>query len=347
MLYQLQNQIFGASPTHKDEPDPDTHGHSPRQRGMASVTLQSRMTMPHISYPDYGMSPVRLHGPQLGDPYWSPIPQAHDVFMEDAAYLPFRRRGATSSSGDQSMPDYPPSLSPGSSRAHSNHQDSLNLVNDLYNTAANAELHDSPNRPVGSGTIPPANTRVNSANNTPSHRSKPSAAAEARASSYSHTQARSVPVTTRDPPPQQAREPSDMSMRSRLSETQVEGNEHIEPKIKKKPAKDVKGRKEGKSNELGLIPEIQKKLSAEILSHQNKENFHGSAEKPVLLSDSKRKRSANELSKASRAASGANVIFSPSRKASKTENVRDQDLDDLTPDGVVTRRPLADMGSLF
>jgi len=241
------------------------------------------------------------------------------------------------------MPDYSNSLTPASSRNHSNHQDPLSAAT-MDNTLDPEELDNSPNRPASRGTIPPANTRVNSAANTP--RSRPSAAAEARASSYSHSQARSVPVTTRDPPPPEVREPSDVSMKLRLSEGQAEANEQNEMKTKK-PARDVKGRKEGKAFELGLGPQIHRMLSAEVLESQKKENMHGSAEKPIVLSDSKRKRSTIALSEANRALNEINPNSSPCRKVSKVETSGDHDLDDLTPDGVVMRAPLADVGSIF
>ena len=344
MLYQLQNQIFGPLSSRRQEPDPDSHGHSPRQRTTMPAILQSKMAMPPLSYPDYPVSPARIRGPQLGDPYWSPMPQTYDLFTD---YQAIRKWGAPSSSGDQSMPDYSHSLTPASSRQHSNHQDHLSLAGIPINAVACEELDNSPDRPASSGTIPPANTRVSSTVNTPSKRSKPSAAAEARVSSYTHSQARSVPVTTRDPPPPEVREPSDVSMQSRYSGNQVEGAELDEPKIKKKPAKDVKGRKEGRTQELGISQQIEKKLSAELLAHQNKENIHASAEKLIAFSDSKRKRSNNDMTKAGRVFSEANFISSPSRKATRVDNLGDQDLDDLTPDGVMIRTPLANMGNML
>ena len=348
MLYQLQNVLLGELPSRREQPDPDAHGHSPRQQGSLPATLQSRMAMPLLSYPDLPTSPMKGHGLQLGDFYWSSMARANDV-MGDARWYTSRQRGAASSSGDQSMPDYSHSITPASSRTHSNHQDPTNApgISD-YGETANEDLQYSPNRPMSRGTIPPTNTRVSSTNNTPSHRIRPSAAAEARATSYSHAQARSVPVTTRDPPPKEVRDPSDVSMHSGPSEVQVEGNKENEPKIKKKPAKDVKGRKEGKAGDLSLTPQLQSKLSAEIFARQNKENFSGSAEKPTEMSEGKRKRSMNELSKASQAVSENVQTFSPSRKISRMERMEgfvDQDLDDLTSEGVVTRMPLANMSN--
>lgn len=344
MLYQLQNQIFGTLLTRKQDPDPDAHSHSPRHRGSIASAPQSRMVTPaRPNFLDLRADEHTLTGSQFADPYWAPMPAGYDIFMDGARYPTFKKWPAPSSSGDLSMPDYSHSLTPASSRSHSNHQDPLSaaIMDDMLNPE---ELDNSPNRPASRGTIPPTNTRVNSAVNTP--RSRPSAAAEARASSYSLSQARSVPVTTRDPPPPEVREPSDTCMNSGLPEGQPEANEQNEMKIKK-PAKEVKGRKEGKAFELGLGPQIQRKLSAEVLERQKKENMPGSAEKPMVLSDSKRKRSTIAMSEANRVLNQINPNSSPCRKVSKIETSGDQDLDDLTPEGVVMRVPLADVGDIF
>lgn len=351
MLYQLQSQILGPpSPRKVQAPDPDAHGHSPRQN-VNPETIQTRVAAGHtLTYQDYLAASARPRGPQIGDPYWSARPPAYDIFMDDARYHALMRWGAPSSSGDQSMPDYSHSLTPASSRTHSDHHNQLhagrNTDTTTHVTTAFDQVDISPNRPASTGTIAPANTRASSAANTPPTHSKPSAAAEARVSSYSHNQGRSVSMTTRDPqqPPPAVREPSDVSMQSRLSENQPVGSEQRDFKIKKKPAKDVKGRKEGQADELGVGTQGQKKLSVELVEGRNKENANGTAEKPILLSDSKRKRSTKSLFLADRALSGINPDSSPSRKVSRVENT---DLDDLTPEGVVARTPLADMGNVI
>lgn len=202
----------------------------------------------------------------------------------------------------------------------------------------------SPNRPVSNGTVAPANTRVSSVTSTPlANNSKPPAVAEAGASTHSNIQVRSVSVTTRDPAKSTIREPSDTSMQSRFSDHVSEQGEETEGKIKKKPAKDVKGRKEGKAGELTLDHRLQKQRSRDLAERQDKENFKGSADKSAGVSDTKRKRSTASLSTASRMLSEGHTKSSPSRKVSRVSNIQDQDLDDLTSEGVVTRAPLADV----
>lgn len=252
------------------------------------------------------------------------------------------------------MPDYSNSLTPASSRNHSNHsthQDPQLSIGQIMNDPSmGEELDNSPNRPPSSGTIPPANTRVSSAANTPptATRLKPSAAAEARSSSYSHLQARSVSVTTRDPPPPPVRESSNANTQSLFPSgpgSQAEGGEKGGTVIRRKPAKEVRGKKEGKANELGLVPVYRKIVPGQLLEPQNKENIPGSADKPILLGDSKRKRSTNPPLDAARAADTVTPTQSPVRKLSKWGNAGDLDLDDMTPEDVMPRPPLANMGN--
>ena len=355
MLYQLQNQIIGPpSPRKAQAPDPDAHGHSPRQHVTSSDTIQSRVPAgPILAYQDYLGASARPRDPQIGDPYWSARPPAYDIFMDDARYHALLRWSAPSSSGDQSMPDYSHPLTPASSRTHSDHHNQLYYGRNADTATAVTATFDavdmSPNRPASTGTIAPANTRASSAANTPPMRSKPSAAAEVRASSCSHNQARSVSLTTRDPqqPPPAVQEPSDVGMQSRFSENRSVAIEEGGVKIWVKPAKDVKGRKEGKPGELGVGTQVQRKFAVEIVESRNEKNVNGTAEKPILLSDSKRKRSTKPLFLADRTLSGVNPDSSPSRKMSRVENIKHEELEDLTTEGVVTLTPLTDMGNII
>ena len=115
----------------------------------------------------------------------------------------------------------------------------------------------------------------------------------------------------------------------------------MENRIKKKPAKDVKGRKEGRG---GLhLPRIS---SCDPATGHDKENAS-------VASDGKRKRSSAAIPTGGRALSDAHS--SPFRKASRLGDIPTQDfptkaentIDDLTVDGVVMRAPLADVGNSF
>ena len=351
MLYQLQNQIYGlTSPQKVQEPDPDAHGHSPRRRVNMLDSVQARMAVvPPLVYQDPTVSGLASSSHlQFAHPYWQQIPQAYDLFLGNGRYQAYGRRPTTSSSGDQSMPDYPHSLTPSSSRNISNNQDHQDPTAEVLTNVGTIldSCYYSPNRPASNGTVAPANTRVSSATNTPpAKNSKPSTAAEARASSHSNNQIRSVSVTTRDPVKSNIREHSDSSIHSRSADHAPEPIEITEGKIKKKPAKDVKGRKEGKVGEFGFAHLGQKKLSPNLAEHHNKENVAGSEDKSIGFGDGKRKRSTTSLSTISRMLSEGHADSSPSRKVSRIGNVKDHDLDDLTSDGVVARVPLGDVGN--
>lgn len=192
----------------------------------------------------------------------------------------------------------------------------------------------------------PANTRVSSATNTPTQKDrKPSVAAEAESGSFSNIHLRSVSVTTRDPAVPHIREPSDASMQSCFSDIASEQGEATEGHIKQKPAEDVKGRKEGKFSELDFELQLQKKLSRGSAERLDKENIDGSEHKSTGSSDGKRKRSTASLSTASKVLGEGHPNSSPSRKVSRVSSLKDQDLDDLTPEGVVTRAPHADVAN--
>lgn len=347
MLYQMQNEIFGPpSPRKVQGHDSDAYGHSPRQRVAALESLRSKIVAgPALSYQDYLAATVRPCAPRLGDPSRSPGPLSYDIFTDDARYHAFSRFAARSSSGDASMPDDSRSLTPASSRNHSDHQNITQREKVAH--AANhsdvmcEQLDISPNRPVSAGTIAPANTRVSSENSTPTIRKKPSVAA--RTTPYSHTQARAVTLTTRDPqqPTSAIRESSDVSMQTAQSKIQKGAIEQDQAMVRKKPARDVKGRKEGKADELEIAEQVQKKRSAETIRSGGQENIERG--ELSLLTDSKRKRSAKVLFPADRALNETDPNCSPSRKVSKVETPKIQERDDITTEGVVVRTPVAQM----
>ena len=340
MLHQIQNQIYGfSSPRKAQRPDPDAHGHSPRRQHTVDG-VQTR-----TAYQDPIAALASPRKVQFAHPfYWPQIPPVYDAIPSHSRYQVHGRLPAPSSSGDQSMPDYPHSSTLASNRNMSDHQDHsdstagvLTNVDNIYDSC-----YCSPDRLLSSGTMAPANTRVSSATNTPTQKNrKPSAAAEAESGSFSNIHLRSVSVTTRDPAIPHIREPSDASMQSSFSDVVSEQSEATEGHIKQKPAKDVKGRKEGKFSELDFELQLQEKLSRGSAERLDKENIDGSEHQSIGSNDGKRKRSTASPFTASKVLGEGHTISSPSRKVSRVSSLKDQDLDDLTPEGVVTRAPLA------
>ena len=336
MLHQLQNQIYGlSSPRKVQEPDPDAHGHSPRRQHTVDG-VPTRMV-----YHDFVAAPASPRKVQFAHPsYWPQIPPVYDAMPIHSRYQVHGRLPTLSSSGDQSMPDYSHSSSGHNTSDNQDHPDSTAGV--LTNAGSIFDsCYYSPNREVSNGTMAPANTRVSSATNTPTPKNRaPSAAAEAESCS-SNNHLRSVSVTTRDPAKPKFREPSDTSMQSCFSDIASEQDEATEGHIKQIPAKDVKGRKEGRVIEIDFELQLQKKLSRGSAERPDKENTDCSGHKFTGSSDGKRKRSTASLSKISKVLGDGHSNSSPSRKVSRVSNLKDQDLDDLTPEGVVTRAPLA------
>lgn len=152
------------------------------------------------------------------------------------------------------MPDYSHSITPASSRniTGSNHgkgKATEPAADEHYATLVKAM---SARKDGTSGTFAPANTRNSSTVSVapPAQTAtKPSAAAEARAASYSGRRARIA--SAKDRTASTNRLSSDVSMKSRFSEAATETQDvaAAETKALANPAESVKGKKEGKAGE--------------------------------------------------------------------------------------------------
>ena len=340
MLRQVQNQIYAFSSPHKiQEPDPDAHRNSPRRQH----TVDNAQTRTVYRDPVAALtSPSKL---QFAHPsYWLRVPPVYDAIPSHGQYQFHGMLPALSSSADQSMPDYSHSFTPANSHNIADDQDQPDSTAGVLTNVGTIfdSCYYSPDRLVSNGTMAPANTRVSSATGTPKTKERtPSAAAEAESCSSSNIHLRSVSVTTRDPAKAKIREPSDASMQSSYSDLASEQGEATEGHIKQMPAKEVKGRKEGKVGELDFELQLQKRLLRGSSGRPDKENIDGSEHQTTGTIDGKRKRSTASFSTISKVLGEGHANSSPSRKVSRVGNLKDQDLDDLTPEGVVTRAPLA------
>ncbi|MCJ1291688.1 hypothetical protein MMC34_003233 [Xylographa carneopallida] len=329
-----------ASPV-KKEPLPDTldlHAHSPRRRQDSIASLQeklaSKISLPPSIYkamqPPAGMPPSAIQemNYETRAAAWNSLTQMPDPFIEGYRTLTQNHYPSRSNNkSDVSMPDYSRSITPASSR---------NLTSEIpthvrpSNTMQNPETMFSDMMPLFnncendiSGVIAPANTRVSSAANTPPIPSRPSAAAEARASSYSKERSRAVSITAKDAPPK-PRESSDISMQSGCSEDQTSTKNLADVRVHIKPASDVKGRKEGRVSELDIPTHVQKKSSNSSIGSGtgNKENATTRVITTVVLSDGKRKRASTIPQITSK--DEEDLGSSPSRKAPKKQTSKGQ-----------------------
>ena len=338
MWYQTSQPVYSvSSPLKSDVADSDAHGHSPRRRSGSRESKHSSAApaMPPL-YPYRCIAPPSTlsREPCLMDPYCSSLPMP-DPFVDSDRFQLYKKWAPRTGSEDQPMPDYSHSITPASSR---NISDEMAQATQRLNQCKES-----------TGTFTPANARVSSAANTPPIQLRPSAAADARASSYSHI--RSVSVTTRDPPPPEVRASSESSLKLRCLEDQAESNERLDTKIQKKPAGDVKSRKEGKLGEIEMPPKKQKRSSIASTKSFEKENIKGSEDRPIAISsDSKRKRAnSSTAAKSLILQEAGGKRSSPSRKVSKTEREESSSrcmLDDLTEQGVTVRPPLGPLDNV-
>ena len=229
---------------------------------------------------------------------------------------------------------------------------------------------------VGSGISAPSNTRNNSAASTPPGPQRDGSAAVLRAVSYPSysTQQRSIPVPVNDPPPVYERIPSILQHQQRADTRTPSSNqshalaEHAlrETAAAKKPRGRPKGKKEGRTSDIGLETPVTiaaKRLSTGHNAASGKENNVETDLRPI---DSKRKRvhsgiglvadleDPTEYNPTVRGLSEDDGLPDddlPSRKVSKhsvdeVSSPKKHDLeDDLTPEGVITRlrRPLSEL----
>ena len=350
MWYQPAQPSYNTSSSRKvDEADVDAHGHSPRRRSesFSSDREKSGPAMPPPPTFLRPMAPPALpaHESDLRNTHWPPSATMHDPFVETGFSLYRRWR---SSSEDQSMPDYSDATTPASSRDITNNNAITNKpglglpheqesFDDMLNTS-------SPDKDGLSGCFAPANSRASSAANTPSIRTKPSALAEARKASYPQEHTRAVSITVREPPLVANRQTSDISMISRFSDENAAFNISLNSKIQAKPTRDVKGRKEGKSDELDVSQKGLKKASTRSATQRKSKEEKASkkaTENRIVVSDSKRKRSVRIGRKEDNMPSS-----SPSRKLSKMENYESSlaaTVDDTTGESDLARAPLCSL----
>lgn len=422
MWWQGQQQFHNHNfPSPRTEPaDPEAHGHSPRRQQGPEETVGARpeivMAPPHMSQEPIAHPAFKAHGSHnANSPFWSQREPMHDPFAGASTLNSFyntvathnntnnTRPGetcaidhsrATSSSHDQSMPDYSRPLSPASSRhsyqipddsrpptfpgsRHASgfanpamNENGLSRLESMLQSHQEHEVESQFNDMMASfsprtnsntsGISAPSNTRVNSAANTPPLQSRMTfAAAQDRVSSYSG-HPRSVSVTTRDPPPLafQVSQGGTKPLLDFAAGTHAgsEGNagdkkSQSETIIKKAPAGKPKGRKEGRTSELGgndiPVNKAQKRGTTGMSSAQGKEN---NATSDGNISDGKRKRASNaagpKIALEDRFVNHANS--SPTRKVSKigpreSPSKGLDDLVDLTAEGVVARTPLGEL----
>ena len=378
MWYPNPQAMFNATSPRKTEApsDPDAHAHSPRRHGVSTTNRDPRPSSEAIP-PWYLSAQPNVYG-SMGPPLmpnqrrfleansWPSLPPMPDPFM-----ISHKPRSGRGSSFDEIMPDYSYSTTSAGSRYLSSE-----VRSEMAWSGPGSSQHDLEDRSPGllpaysppttidvgrlhSGTFAPANTRVSTAEDTPPIETRPSAAATARASSYSHVKNRSVSVAIRDPTLPEPEQPSRQNGSEYCKKPPGPGSSRSEdsnPKIAAKPADFVKSRKEGNGSGNTLVLKLQKGLSVE--SSQLRSNDTSSGEKENATSDSKRKRVVSAPEQKFLIHEGGLPDSSPTRRVSKITKIKvgsaskkgvehdDPLVDELTEEGVVVRQALGEIHNI-
>ncbi|KAL8785191.1 MAG: hypothetical protein Q9213_003538 [Squamulea squamosa] len=297
MWYHATQPLYAPpSPCKTGAMDVDAHAHSPRRRNVSSgynnnaaaAFVAPRMLM------NLSMPPPARRNIQMNDHSWAPYPHMQDPFLEQHRHQGPRLRGTRLSTSDDSMPDYSHSMTPRSSRDASL-QDMQGIHGGplLQHNSQFEELMAALSPTKTDGTQAPPTTRVSSASNSPPTAYRNFGSANITTGTYQGLP-RSVSMTTCEAPPRSVREVSDISMRSRFlekscaSEHQASEGEHGHSKVRRSPATEVKGRKEGRSGESNLLALPSRQTGT--VKRKAKSTANNSEEVSVLTGEMKRKR---------------------------------------------------------
>lgn len=256
---------------------------------------------------------------------WLPMTLMSDPFLGNDPCFTLNRYSTRQNEEDQLMPDYSRSMTPASSRngasmTEHSRPHSVLPSNDRPVEGATT-LVGYPNDENSRWTAL-ANARNSSTPSILQVQTKPSAAAEARAASYAGGRSRVVSMTTKEPP--QARETSDMSMKSHFSENQNAASlkSNVPSRPSPRPAGEVKGKKEGGGNELEIPRQARMNSVTALKGKENKEN-NKSFKATGGLGAAKRKR-ASIMGAQNGATQGIDLTTSsPIRKVSKKADTSD------------------------
>ena len=416
-MFRCMEPVFAHS-TNAIQPDPSSHGHSPRREMKSPALAGPVCQMPQInksvpprlhrhglpcvhmdvvptpapefsgsppahafsvpqgsraiptsstdvSMADYGPLRVWEDGPHTFDNGGNPrsLHQAMSQSISDVVYTGSHSRRHTFGTRDDPLEGLPEELSPikissvgneellTPSRMMSRLQQGYNETPQSYGGtspendvgAANPQHFDayySPLRDMSSvGTFAPANTRVNSAMNTPPEALDPTAGKERGSPCPPSQHPRSLPVMAGDTLPETVCEVSGESLTSRAYVSHLEVG-MPGPTQAQIASEKVKGRKEGKRT--------QRKASADAKTHAPRKssgaNVAGPCVDAVQSADGKRKREismSTELGGSAEMTAG--LTFSPVRKVSKGEGKMNVRTEAAKGDDGVKRAPLGQL----
>lgn len=228
---------------------------------------------------------LRNPGPLLGDPFWSPSSPMSDPFLNDSKSQEQKIQTEHGSSGDMFMPVCSRSLAPGNNHGiASSDTRQITFHGELAPVKAQSYFDDMMGLLINDGeeAFALVNMSVDSTAHTPELCPESSGSADPSVFSFSDEQPRTVPVTTRDPPPSERCETSDVSIHSGLPEN-LESIEPSVKKVKRNPALIIRSKKEGRAS-------ARKSAVPAPADGCEKEGRKWSQGTPIVDSEIKRKR---------------------------------------------------------
>ncbi|KAL8919014.1 MAG: hypothetical protein Q9172_005169 [Xanthocarpia lactea] len=326
MWYQPSQLLHAPpSPCKVGAMDGDAHAHSPRRRNASSgynTNCAATLVAPRMLMND-AMPPPARRSALMNDRSWLPNHHMQDPFTEQNRHQAPRQWGTRVSTSDDSMPDYSHSVTPRSSRDPSLQEaQGIHGGSVLQQDSQFEELMAAFSPAKTNGTQAPPTTRVSSASNSPPIAYRALGGASARGESFQGGLPRSVSMTTREAPPRAAREVSDVSMTSRfsekscVSERQAPEGEHGHAKVRPNPADEVKGRKEGRSSEPGLLAPPSRQSGT--VKRRQKSMTSTGEDSSAATGDIKRRREGVTSVSDLLSEPSQGLGSSPSRKISKT-----------------------------
>ena len=238
---------------------PDAHAHSPRDRiGSRRSTISTCTTTvaPRDLMIDKSMLPPAVPDRDLGvSPDWNTPMNLPDPFIDSGVGRRDHSFGRRFGSEDLSMPDYSTAITPpgshnmlgmntASQRAAVSMGPTAHVQSETVGNATTIRKDGT------SGTFVPGDDRRDSnvASDTSNVVSKASAAAEAKVASRPQRHGRRLFL--KGPAKLTNRKKADVGMTSRLSEDASESHDMLDDQVPTKPAGSIKGKKEGRGNEI-------------------------------------------------------------------------------------------------
>lgn len=342
MWCHMPQRFYSISPPRKAKAktrDPDAHDHSPAHRAVrkdgictSSDTARPASTSTHELMDPPAQGTRELHY-ELEDPCWARMPLLPDPFVDDSRYRLRKKLTRVSASDHQSVSGSHPVVPP---RDDDPNHITTNGVAQDTSPLPESQFDElmasySPRKDTSSGTFASTNLKMACAATTPPIQTRFMVASQLKVHSYTDEELCSSAPATRDSQLAEVQMDSDSGKRSVVSNYSFGETELAGTTMRKSTAKDVKSKKE---NNLKSDNKIRKQSLADSSCNHGKEMEMRDAEDPVVVGESKRKRTSTN-SKPRRVTTSSDSNCSPGRKVSRVG--RNGGLDECAGGGMRVR----------